>query len=93
MVVKALGADLSAAHALTIFSIAWLLGTALPGASAGIGVREAVIIGLGQLMAGADLALSAILLRALTVIADVELWAVSNAVPKMLEQLESFDSR
>ena len=70
----------SLSHAVIIFSMAWLLGTIMPGASAGIGVREAVILSLGFLFIGSDLSIAAILLRILTVLADIFLWLVSRRV-------------
>ena len=78
LVVDATGpGTISAFTAVTIFSIAWLLGTVMPGASAGIGVREAVILVLGQLVAGVDLAIAAIVLRLITVVADLLMWMTS----------------
>lgn len=58
---------------IAIWAAAWLLGYVTPGASAGIGVREAVIIasfsGLGVPMAGATLV--AITFRVTTTISDM----------------------
>ena len=63
----------SAADTIAIWAAAWLLGYITPGASAGLGVREAVIIaslsGLGVPMAGATLV--AIAFRVTTTISDL----------------------
>ena len=62
-----------AADMIAIWAAAWLLGYITPGASAGLGVREAVIIaslaGLGVPMAGATLV--AIAFRVTTTIGDL----------------------
>jgi hypothetical protein len=65
--------------------MAWLLGTIMPGASAGIGVREAVILSLGFLFIGSDLSIAAIVLRILTVLADIFLWLVSRRVWRAMD--------
>ena len=57
-----------------IFCAAWILGTAISGASAGIGVREAEIVALGLYFYDANLAAASIALRVLTVTADAFLW-------------------
>jgi hypothetical protein len=74
---------ISASQSISIFSIAWLLGTIMPGASAGIGVRETVILALGYIVAGTDLAIAAIILRLITVVADLVLWVVCAGLNKV----------
>lgn len=63
----------SAADTIAIWAAAWLLGYITPGASAGLGIREAVIIaslsGLGVPMVGATLV--AIAFRVTTTISDL----------------------
>lgn len=56
---------------LGIYSIAWLLGFLVPGAPAGLGVREAVlIIGLSPLLGQETATTSTALLRMTTVLGD-----------------------
>ncbi len=72
--------------AVLIFSIAWLLGAIMPGASAGIGVREAVILALGLYLLGDDLSLAAILLRVNTVLGDLGLWMISSQFYRVVKE-------
>jgi uncharacterized membrane protein YbhN (UPF0104 family) len=58
---------------IAIGSAAWTLGCVTPGASAGLGVREAVLIAasIGVGVTTADATLTAIAFRVTTTIADL----------------------
>ena len=62
------------ASAATIFGayvLAWLIGLVTPGAPAGVGVREAVLLFLlGKLIAPGDLVLAVVIGRMVTVVGD-----------------------
>ena len=82
MAVHLLGADqLSMPNVIAIWAVAWTLDYITPGASAGLGVREAVIIaamvGLSVPIAGA--ALVAISFRVATTIGDLIFAAIGWA--------------
>lgn len=65
------------------YVIAWLAGLVTPGAPAGLGVREAVVLLLlGNLIAPADLLLAVLLGRVITVLGDF-LFFSASAVCKM----------
>lgn len=54
------------------FNLAWVIGLITPGAPAGIGVREMVLIALlGGLLPEADILLSVLLSRAVTIFGDI----------------------
>jgi len=64
--------DLDPAGLIRAFAVAWLAGTLTPGASGGIGVREAVLtLELGPVMGHGNVAALAILLRSVTVGGDL----------------------
>lgn len=70
-VVIGLGGEIAPVAAIGAFVGAWLIGFVTPGAPAGIGLREAIIIALVSSIGGAALAIAAALLhRALTAILD-----------------------
>ena len=74
---------------LIIYALAWILGTAMPGASAGIGVREAVIVALGYGLLATNLAVAALALRILTVSADAVIWGIGALIGNKPESAES----
>jgi hypothetical protein len=65
-------------HICGAFIIAWLLGLLMPGAPAGLGVRELVLYFLlGSQIAQADLLLAIVLSRTLTILGDlIFFWSV-----------------
>lgn len=63
---------LSAAATVGIFAVAWAAGYIIPGAPAGLGVREAIlVVWLGPLMGGGAALACVMLHRILTAITDV----------------------
>lgn len=63
------------------FVIAWLAGLVTPGAPAGIGVREMVLLFLlGQQIAQADLLLAVVLGRGVTVLGDLIFFFAASAL-------------
>ncbi|TLY33094.1 MAG: DUF4175 domain-containing protein [Ignavibacteria bacterium] len=61
------------------FTLAWLLGFVMPGASGGIGVREAVIVGLFGSSLGTGVAAGlAIVLRLITVVGDLLTFTIAS---------------
>ena len=73
-------AEASFCSILVIYALAWILGTAMPGASAGIGVREAVIVALGYGLLATNLAVAALVFRILTVSADAVIWGLGGLI-------------
>lgn len=64
--------SLSFASIVTIFAVAWIAGFLIPGSPAGLGVREAVLVGFIAPQAGPGAAIAcAILHRVLTAIVDL----------------------
>lgn len=60
---------------LGAFNVAWLVGMVTPGAPAGIGVREALIVGsLGHLVPHETLLLGVLLSRLINVFGDLMFW-------------------
>ena len=65
------------------YIVAWILGLIMPGAPAGIGVREAALIGLlGSIAAPSIVALAAILARLVTVSGDLLFFGFSQALAR-----------
>lgn len=61
------------------FNIAWLVGLVTPGAPAGIGVREALIVGsLGNFMTHETLLLAVLLSRLVSVFGDLMFWLATS---------------
>jgi hypothetical protein len=61
------------------FALAWVLGFVIPGVSGGIGVREAVFVGLFESQMGAGLAVGlAVLLRFITILSDLLTFAIAS---------------
>lgn len=61
------------------FNIAWLVGLVTPGAPAGIGVREALIVGsLGSFVADETLLLAVLLSRLMSVFGDLIFWLATS---------------
>lgn len=75
------GAQLSVGTAIAVYAIAWVAGFIVPGAPAGVGIREAVIVGFLSLLVGAAAALlCALLHRFVTAVADGLMAVVGAAV-------------
>ena len=75
------GVGWPAASAYGWLALAWLLGYVMPGAPAGVGVRETVlVIGLGPALGEADALVVALAYRFVTVLVD----AVSGGVGFLL---------
>ena len=71
-----------AAFAVGITALAWVAGYAVPGAPAGLGVREAVLLaGLSLMVGEAHAVVVVLLLRVVTTLGDGLLFAVSAAIP------------
>jgi len=63
------------------YVIAWLAGLVTPGAPAGIGVREAVLLFLlGNVLPHADLLLAVLIGRMVTVFGDTIYFAISSFI-------------
>lgn len=70
--------DLSFLLVVGVFSVAWTAGFLAPGAPAGLGVREAVLVAtLGQVVAGYNIAGLALLLRLVTTAADTAVFVLA----------------
>ena len=69
--------------AFSVFAISWFLGTVTPGAPAGVGVRESVIILLLSVHIGAQASiLVSLLMRMVTLLADVVFYVGSLCLEK-----------
>lgn len=65
-------------HVLSVYAISWFVGLVTPGAPAGIGVREAIIVALlNQTLAQPDALALALLFRIATTIGDVFFYSFS----------------
>lgn len=74
-------ADLFLRAAIGAYAAAWVVGFIVPGASAGIGVRETLlIIGLSGLVGGPESVVIALLMRVATVVGDVLFFASSQVI-------------
>jgi hypothetical protein len=63
------------------YVIAWLVGLVTPGAPAGIGIREAVLLFLlGNTLPHADLLLAVLLGRIVTVLGDIIYFGISSCI-------------
>lgn len=83
LLIDALGAqaDLALLGLAGAFAAAWVAGFVIPGASAGIGVREAIVVALLAPFVGEVAALQvAIMLRVATVCGDVLVFLIGIAV-------------
>jgi hypothetical protein len=75
--------DLTIAAAMGAYAAAWVVGFVVPGASAGIGVREAVMIfGLAGLVGTPESIVIALLMRVATVVGDVLFFASAQLARK-----------
>lgn len=71
------------------YIIAWLIGLVTPGAPAGVGVREMILLLLlKNLVAEADLLLAVLLGRLVTVAGDLVFFAIASAIPARLQTSE-----
>lgn len=71
------------------FNIAWLVGLVTPGAPAGIGVREALIVGsLGSFMTHETLLLAVLLSRLVSVFGDLMFWLATSLVRQQHAEAE-----
>lgn len=79
----------NATRIVAIFAVSWVAGLIMPGAPAGLGVREAILVeGLTPIMGG-DRAVSATLLfRVLTVSADLLAFGVGLLLLRILARSE-----
>jgi hypothetical protein len=76
--------DVSIFSFISVYAVAWFLGLVTPGAPAGIGVREAVMIAMLEgTMGSAGAFAVAILFRITTTIGDLLFFASSFVVDKM----------
>ena len=82
IILKAFEIDASFGNTTIIFVLAWLIGFVTPGASAGIGLREAAIFTLGSYLLDENLSLAAMILRLITVMGDVGQWLVGYGLEK-----------
>jgi hypothetical protein len=74
---------LTIAAAMGAYAAAWVVGFVVPGASAGIGVREAVMIfGLAGLVGTPESIIIALLMRVATVVGDVLFFASAQLTRK-----------
>ena len=74
---------LTIAAAMGAYATAWVVGFVVPGASAGIGVREAVMIfGLAGLVGTPEAIVIALLMRVATVVGDVLFFASAQLTRK-----------
>lgn len=65
-------ADTKIWHFICVYAFSWLAGTIVPGAPAGIGVREAIMVSTLSPIYGASIAISiSVLLRIITSMGDV----------------------
>jgi hypothetical protein len=72
------------AGVVSVFSLAWVAGLLTPGAPAGLGVREAILIeGLSPLMGASEAASCAVLFRLLTTLTDATAFAAGLALLKL----------
>jgi hypothetical protein len=72
------GAEVSLGTSLLISCLSWLAGCVTPGAPAGMGVREAVIVaGLTHEIGGGQAVLAALLLRFITTVGDFVFFLLS----------------
>ena len=63
-----LGYDISFVFSVFVFTVSWLVGTLMPGAPGGIGVRESIFVVLrGSVLMDYEALLLAVLLRIVTV--------------------------
>lgn len=63
---------LGALHIVSLFCVAWLAGFVVPGAPAGLGVRELILAeGLAPMIGHDQAVMAALLFRLLTVVADL----------------------
>lgn len=66
---------------IPVLAAAWLAGYVTPGAAAGLGVREAVLIlALSDMIGAADAALLAVSYRGVTLLGDAVFFFISNAL-------------
>ena len=76
-----------------VYATAWLIGFLVPGAPAGLGIREALLLtGLGILYGAGSAAMGAVLLRAVTVAGDGLAFA-AGLLMRRYRSLPSSDSR
>jgi uncharacterized membrane protein YbhN (UPF0104 family) len=66
---------------LGLFILSWLIGFIMPGAPAGIGIRETMlVVVLGGLISPDMLVFSAVVLRLISIIGDVVSFLVIQAI-------------
>ena len=83
------GAEVTAWHLTSAFATAWVIGLLAPGAPAGLGVREAVLLALlpGTVPQAAAVT-SILLLRIATTLADLlHFWAGTTQLPREIARL------
>jgi len=67
---------------IAVFAVAWMAGLLTPGAPAGIGVREAIIIALlGTMVSESDSIMIAFTFRIITTLGDLLFWGVGFLQP------------
>lgn len=68
------------------YTLAWLVGFITPGAPAGIGIKEAVMVGVtGGLVNVSDITLSMVVLRILLTIADLVAVGIGKTIDKRVK--------
>lgn len=89
------GDGLTAWHWMTIgggYIVAWLVGLVTPGAPAGVGVREFVLLLiLKGVVVEADLLLAVLLGRLVTVIGDLSFYGYAYTIPVKTLKIENID--
>lgn len=82
------GEGLTVWHCLTIggaYIVAWLVGLVTPGAPAGVGVREFILLYmLNGVVGEVDLLMAVLLGRLVTVVGDLLFFACAHAVPAQI---------
>ena len=69
------------------YAISWVIGYVTPGASGGIGVREAILYMLLKNFASSDIVMmSALILRFLNIISDLSAYAITRIINRKYEK-------
>ena len=70
------------------YAISWVIGYVTPGASGGIGVREAILYMLLKNFASSDIVMmSAIILRFLNIVSDLSAYAITRIINRKYEKV------
>jgi len=89
------GEGLTVWHWLTIggaYIVAWLAGLVTPGAPAGVGIRELILLlMLNSVVGEKDLLMAVLLGRVVTVVGDFLFFAVANTIPAKFSEVDKID--